>query len=135
SAFAELCMHHEPDTAHDPLDGAATVRRVADPACRRMEHKAELLAAEKRALPRLPRPSRIPGRAELARRRVQVVSWRWPVLTVPHSSCDYVATFQAPSRAEFPFTTGVRPCSRVPSSATTPRPCPSSSTASRTPPS
>ena len=99
TAFAELCRRREPDTARDPLDCAEplsagqarrtgrpncgpstvlTVARIADPARRRIKHKAELLAAEKLALlreTRMPHPSRIPGRKELARRRrVQVVS-------------------------------------------------------------
>jgi hypothetical protein len=99
TAFAELCRRREPDTARDPLDctesltadgqrrtgrpncgpsTVLTVARIADPARRRIKHKAELLAAEKVALlrqTRMPHPSRIPGRRELARqRRVQVVS-------------------------------------------------------------
>jgi hypothetical protein len=99
TAFAELSRRREPDTARDPLDCAEpliadgprrsgrpncgpstvlTVARIADPARRRIKHKAELLAAEKVALlcqTRMPRPSRIPGRkAPARRRRVQVVS-------------------------------------------------------------
>ena len=98
TAFAELCRRREPDTARDPLDCAEpltagearrtgrpncgpatvlTVARIADPARRRIKHKAELLAAEKLALlrqTRMPHPNRIPGRKELARRHVQVVS-------------------------------------------------------------
>ena len=98
TAFAELCRRREPDTARDPLDcaeplsagearrtgrpncgpsTALTVARIADPARRRIKHKAELLAAEKLALlrqTRMPHPNRIPGRKELARRHVQVVS-------------------------------------------------------------
>src|SRR5262249_36938045 len=61
TAFAELCRRREPDTARDPLDCAEpltadeprhgrpncgpstvlTVARIADPARRRIKHKAE----------------------------------------------------------------------------------------------
>jgi hypothetical protein len=59
SAYAEWCMDLEPDTAHDPLDCPATMRRFGDPARRRINAETERLAAEKRALPRLQHPSRI----------------------------------------------------------------------------
>jgi len=81
TAYEELAVRAEPDTARDPFDDLpdlldpqpktgrpckgnsehvpATVRRLADAACRQIDHKAELLAAEKRALPKLPHPSRI----------------------------------------------------------------------------
>jgi len=75
AAYAELRCQHEPDdcsAAEEAAQGGWC--RIAQPAVRRIERKAELLAAEKRALPKLPHPSRIPSRAELQRRRAPAVA-------------------------------------------------------------
>jgi hypothetical protein len=68
SVYAELCCHPEPDTAHDPLGCPATVRLIDEAASRRIDAKAERLAAEHWALPRLPHSSRIPAGKELPQR-------------------------------------------------------------------
>jgi hypothetical protein len=100
SAYAELCVRQEPDTALDPLDRVETVRierprsgrpncgpetvltvaRIADPAYRRIDTVAELEAAHKRtmlAATRMPLPSRIRGGSKKSlrtRRRAVVVA-------------------------------------------------------------
>jgi hypothetical protein len=100
SAYAELCVRQEPDTALDPLDRVESVRielprsgrpncgpetvltvaRIADPAFRRIDTVAELEAAHKRtmlAATRMPLPSRIRGGSKKSlrtRRRAIVVA-------------------------------------------------------------
>ena len=100
SAYAELCVRQEPDTALDPLDRVETVRierprsgrpncgpetvltvaRIADPAFRRIDTVAELEVAHKRAMlaaTRMPLPSRIRGGSKKSlktRRRAVVVA-------------------------------------------------------------
>src|SRR6516162_8751296 len=69
SAYAELCVRREPDSHIDPLDCEATVLRMADPAFRRIDHVAEIAAAEDRGV--LATPSRIKsgGKKSLKTRR------------------------------------------------------------------
>jgi hypothetical protein len=63
AAYAELRCQHEPDNCSAAEEAAqGGWYRIADPARRRIDHKAELLAAQKRALPGLPHPSRIRSR-------------------------------------------------------------------------
>jgi hypothetical protein len=63
AAYAELRCLHEPDNCSAAEEAAqGGWYRIADPAVRRIKAKAELLAAEKRALPRLPHPTRIRSR-------------------------------------------------------------------------